>query len=398
MPGNLEFQSRVLHVSGDYPDSVDAFKTPVIRTLVNLTRTHFDHEVISINRRNPPVAGFAIQTIRTLGRPTLAISDTPFEDGTALTYRAPPKGIFHATMLHQLGDHIAAHIGRQARPPQLIVGHKLAIEGIAVMRAAQQTGIPYAISIQGDTDTRIIEARPDLRRELAQVFHGAAIVFPFSPWSLNGVEERLGVRAGPVTMLPCPTDIDVPIAPNAPGDGFISVFHLKNFVRKNLQGMADAIRLLDKDNGLQLPLAIIGGGNAEEIARCAKIVEGASGISFAGPMDRDALRARMQTATGFVMPSLRESFGLVFVEALFCGLPIIYPAGTAVDGFFDGAPFAIRVNGRDPVAIAAAMRNIRDNEITIKTALAQWQTSADAVRFTRAAIGKAFADGLTSAI
>lgn len=397
LPGSLGKLSRVLHLSGDYPDTFDSFKTPVIRTLVELTLSKFDHDVLSINRRNPAWAGFFLQTLRSLGKPPLGISTLPFDDGTAIRYDAPPKGIFHAAMLHRLGEYVAGRIMAGSARPDLLVGHKLAIEGIAIRRAADLTGIPYAVSIQGDTDTKIIEARPDLREELARVFHGARIVFPFAPWALKQVESRLGARTGPVSMLPCPTDIDTPTAPSPGGDGFISVFHLKNSARKNLHGMADAARLLD-GKGQGVPLAIIGGGNANEMARCAKIAEGAHSITFAGPMDRAALRARMASATGFVMPSLRESFGLVFVEALFCGLPIIYPSATAVDGFFDGKPFAIRVDARDPQVIAAAMLEIRQNEQAIKSALAQWQQSPDARRFMREAIGETFASGLAQAI
>lgn len=397
MPGTPGERSRVLHLSGDYPDSFDSFKTPVIRTLVELTRARFDHEVLSINRRNPAWGELFIQTLRTFGKPPLAVSIKAFDDGTAVCYDAPPKGLMHAAMLHRLGEYLAEKIEMGHDRPDLLVGHKLAIEGIAARRASELTGIPYAISIQGDTDTKIIEARPDLRAELARVFHDAKMVFPFAPWALRRVEARLGLRTGPVTMLPCPTDMDTPVAPSPGGDGFISVFHLKNSKRKNLQGMADAARLLE-GKGQGVPLTIIGGGNADEVARSEKIVGGISCISLAGPMDRVMLRARMETATGFVMPSLRESFGLVFLEALFCGLPIIYPAGTAVDGYFDGASFAVRVNARDPQEVAAAMLKICQNEAAIKAELAQWQGGPDARFFMRTTIGETFAAGLDQAI
>lgn len=396
MPGTLGEVSKVLHVSGDYPDSIDSFKTPVIKTLIALTRTQFDHDVLSLNRRSPAMASFAADALIRLGKPRLHTTSEPFEDGAAMRYDAPPKGLYHAAMLRQLGEQIASRIDQSERKPDLIVGHKLAIEGIAVRRAADLTGIPYAISIQGDTDTKIIDARPDLRGELARVFHGAAMVFPFAPWALKRVEGKLGVRQGPVCMLPCPTDLDAPTPPTVGGDGFVSVFHLKNHARKNLSGMAAAMRLAAKQ-GAPLALTIIGGGSPAEVAQCEALANGAEGLTFAGPMGRDPLRARMKTATAFVMPSLRESFGLVFIEALFAGLPIIYPEGTAVDGFFDGAPFAIRVDAHDPSAIAKAMLHVASEEGRIKAALGAWQESPEARRFTREAIGYAFAAGLKAA-
>lgn len=397
MSEKLGVQRQILHVSGDFPDNIAPAKTPVIQTLLNLTQGRFDHRVMSINRRSPAMARFAREALQTLGKPPLEVDSTPFDQGTALVYKSPPKGIFHAAMLHRLGEYIATHIASLPQRPDLIVGHKLTIEGIAVRRAAALSGIPYAISIQGNTDAKIVAARPDLRRELRAVLHDARMVFPFSPWALRQVEARLGVRSGPITMLPCPTDIDAPIAPCAKGDGFVSVFHLRNYATKNLDGMAKAARLLSAQ-GQTVPLSVIGGGSADDIARCTKIAQGAKGLTFAGPMDRETLRTRMSQATGFVMPSRRESFGLVFIEALFCGIPIIYPAGAAVDGYFDNAPFAIRVDAKDPAAIAKAMLHIQENEAEVKSALEQWQHSAVARRFTRIAIAEAFASGLHAAM
>lgn len=331
------------------------------------------------------------------GKPPLEISTSPFDYGTALVYKAPPKGILHAVMLRQLGEHLASHIRQLPTKPDLIVGHKLAIEGIAVRHAAALTGLPYALSIQGNTDAKIVTARPDLHDELEAVFHEAEIVFPFAPWALTQVEARLGKRSRSITMLPCPTDIDTPTAPQAEGDGFISVFHLKNYATKNLSGMAKAMKQLNEDHAA-LTLCVIGGGSPDDVERCARITEDAKGITFAGPMDREHLRARMNRATAFVMPSRRESFGLVFIEALFCGLPIIYPTGAAVDGYFDRAPFALGVDSKNPSAIAEAMLHIQMHERDIKTALREWQNSESATRFNRAAIAKAFSSGLRAAL
>jgi glycosyltransferase involved in cell wall biosynthesis len=106
----------------------------------------------------------------------------------------------------------------------------------------------------------------------------------------------------------------------------------------------------------------------------------------------------MNRATGLVLPSLRESFGLVFIEALFAGLPIIYPKGAAVDGYFDNCSFAIAVDARDPEAIAAAIERLVRDEAKLKADLLAWQNSAEARRFTPGAIARAFTDGLNACV
>ncbi|WP_260926838.1 hypothetical protein [Novosphingobium sp. 9] len=203
----------VVHVSCDFPDPIVAFKTPVIRTLLELTQNDFSHRVYSLNRQSPSALSFGKSVIAGLGKPGLTMRAQPFEWGEAIEYEAPGRGLFLATLMRQVGEELAADLRASGRVPDLLVAHKLSIEGIAVQRAAFLLDRPYALSIQGDTDTKVLAARPDLKRAFAGIFHGAAMVFPFAPWSLRQVEGRLGARSGPCIALPCPTDLDEPLPP-----------------------------------------------------------------------------------------------------------------------------------------------------------------------------------------
>lgn len=385
----------VVHVTADYPDPVVAAKTQAIKALINLTEDRFDNYVFSLNRTSDGI-------LRHLGlaargaRPALVARQIRMEQGEAWQYRAPPYGIFHRTSLERLGDAIAGAAARLGRA-RLLVAHKLTVEGIAVWRASAAMGLPYALSIQGDTDTKILSARPDLRSLYTRVFHEAAVVVSLAPWSLERLEALLGRRVGPSIVIPCPTDIDDPLAPNPGGQGLVSVFHLASARRKNLAGLARAFRLL----GERLPdakLAVIGGGSETE-RRAAKAMAGVhSGISFAGAAARDEVRSMMNGAAGFVLPSLRETFGMVFVEALFAGCPIIYPRGRAVDGYFDGLSFAIAVDPRDPAEIAAAMHCVLTETTKLKASLGEWQAAGELDRFCRRAIGDDYRNAIEQAL
>lgn len=398
---------RISHLSGDFPDSIDAGKTRVIRTLIDLTAERFDHNVISINRRSPSVVAFLRSVALGLGRPSLQMSRYPFDAGVALAYAAPPAGIYHATMLRQLGDWIASYMTADGPRPDLLVAHKLGIEGIAIRRAAELLQVPYALSIQGDSDTKVLKARPDLRREFARIFHDAAMVFPFAPWALKSIERELGPRQGPVEMLPCPTELDRPLVPQTSGRDLISIFHLKNAERKNLTGLVKAHRLfLKKSNSFQIDskgpvrpvsVRILGGGEDRDFAYCRSLLKEGDQITFEGSRSRDDVRHELNTAIAFILPSLRESFGLVFIEALFAGLPIIYPAGTAVDGYFDALPFAVRVDARNTRDLADAMLHVTRNEAELKAELALWLRGPDAAAFQRGTIADKFAAGLDRA-
>lgn len=376
----------VLHLSADFPDRFEAGKTAVIRTLVELAGNDFDHAVVSLNRIAPANPLFP---------PRDPLAELA-QDGEvcAIRYLAPARGLWHRTMLERLGDALAM---RCAAPLALIVGHKLTVEGIVAARMARRLGVPYALSIQGDTDTKILNARPDLRRAFAAVFHGAAMVFPFAPWALEEVEQRLGKRKGPITILPCPLASDAMLAPVAGNGALVSAFHLKSRKRKNLAGLVAASRLAAAQQS-GFSLEIIGGGSHADMEGARAIIANNPAVSLAGRVEHDAMAACMNAFSGFVLPSLRESFGLVFVEAAFAGIPFAYPRDRAVSGLFDTCGFALAMDPQSPQDIAAAMQHLCRNESALKAELASWQTSGKADRFRRGMIANDFIAGLATAI
>lgn len=383
----------MLHVSGDFPDTIEPAKTPVVRRLLDLTADRFEHQVVSINRVSPG----ATQTVRSLVDPgDLSVMTEAFEYGTALTYVAAARGIRHETKLRQLGRWLAVFITRMERRPDLIVGHKLTIEGVAVQEAARLLRLPYAVSIQSNSDAKILDVRRDLAGKFRDVLDSAGYAFPFSPWGWTRLIGRVGRPGCPHALLPCPTDLDEPVAPRVTGGGLVSVFHLHGYRHKNFGVLAKAMKRLGPEDAPRLD--VIGGGSAEDLEVCQRIARAAPTIRLLGARDRQGVRAAMNGASAFVLPSRRETFGLVFIEALFAGTPIIYPAGTAVDGLFDDMPFARRVSKNDPREIAATIRFVMQNETSLKRELEAWQTSEHAQMFKRERIAETFSRGLLSAM
>jgi glycosyltransferase involved in cell wall biosynthesis len=396
LPNRNASRPRILHISADFPDPINAAKPAVIANLLDLVGDKYDNQVLSLNRRSPTVGECARLAFGGIS-PADEASLQSIGSGDCIAYRAPPKGIFHAAMLTRLARWIAARILCQPERPQLVVGHKLTVEGIIASAVARQLGVPYAITIQGNTDTRILDARPDLRGRFASIYHEAACVFSFAPWAREVVAQRLGARTGPTIDLPCPTVLDTIQEPVSGGSAMLSVFHLRNHKIKNLRGLASAMRQLDAA-GCTVPMHLIGGGNQADTAACQAIIAGTANIALIGPKSQAELGAVMNQAIALVMPSLRESFGLVFVEALFAGLPVIYPKNAAVSGYFDGLPFAIAVDPKQPRAIAEAMKHVIARESDIKQALSQWQRGGGLERFTRTAIRSTFDHGLQAAL
>lgn len=387
---------KVLHLSADFPDPISRDKTSVIARLIDLVGVRYENRVISLNRQSPGLS----QVVGLLNgslAPVPVESIAEFDGGFALEYLAPSKGVLHASMLDRLADWVAGNISQRNDIPDLVVGHKLTVEGLVAHALATRLGIPYALTIQGNTDEKILSARPDLAGRFRTVFHDAACVFSFAPWSRRAVERRLGERRAATFDLPCPTMHDTIRTPVSGGNAVISVFHLRNHRLKNLAGLAAAMRGV-AGGSQPYKMQIYGGGSNEETVRCKAIIADVPGMELMGPRSQEELGPIMNTAAALVMPSRRESFGLVFVEALFAGLPVIYPKGASVDGFFDNLPFAIGIDARSKRQIGEAICHAVVHEKELKAALAEWQNAGGLEQFTRAAITRTYAQGLDEAI
>ncbi len=383
----------VLHVSADFPDAYEASKTPAVRNLIELVGDRFCHSVISLNRVSP---GWAESLGMLTGRQSAILGCRPSSGLYSMRYAGFPKGILHASMLHRLADALSDRVATGPLP-DLLVGYKLTAEGLVVAEMARRLGVPYALLLQGNSDVRALAARPDLRRLFAATLRDAAVVFSLAPWATARVEAMLGVKAKAVVDLPCPVTLDTPVPPRITGGGLVTAFHLRHHRLKNFAGLVRAVKSARRHDG-KLELAVIGGGSARQAAQVERIAGRAPGIMLAGALPNSAMPAAYNGSAGFVLPSLRESFGMVFIEALFCGAPVVYPAGRAISGCFEDEPFAIAVDPLDPEAIAEGMLRLRRDEASLKADLARWQTSGAADRYTRDEIARSFEHGLRSAV
>jgi glycosyltransferase involved in cell wall biosynthesis len=80
---------------------------------------------------------------------------------------------------------------------------------------------------------------------------------------------------------------------------------------------------------------LIGGGGNAEKAVIEIVKNNPNTMFYHGKIfDKNKLKSHFEKAQIFVMPSKRETFGLVYVEAMLNGLPILYTALEGIDGFY----------------------------------------------------------------
>lgn len=377
---------RILHLSADYPDPLQPSKTRAVSNLLAGTGEH-EHRVWSLNRVDWR-AGIA----------ALDFADAVGSAHRAVAYGAPPKGLFLRRFLLRLAAWIAEDAARAGFAPDLVHAHKLSVEGLAGEVLARRLGVPLIVSLQGDSDLKIVGAKPSLREVYRRIWREAATVFPFAPWTAARMEAILGPREGPIVLLPCPTGADALRAPRVVGPLFRTAFHLGSARRKNAACLIAAAARARKTVP-ELRLEIAGGGDPAAFARLARATRRApaGAVGFVGALAHDRVQDFFNGACAFALVSRRETYGMVFAEALLAGAPCLLPRGWAIDGYLEDGGAVLAADSDDEAEIADGLVRLAREEAAFKARLAALAESGGLDLLRRDAIFGAYRAALVTA-
>jgi glycosyltransferase involved in cell wall biosynthesis len=127
---------------------------------------------------------------------------------------------------------------------------------------------------------------------------------------------------------------------------------------KNAEGVLKSYQMLVHEHSDAVPpLLFVGGFPADgTLARRARAMSMGPRVRCLGHVERKELAALYRGAQAFVYPTLYEGFGLPVLEAMACGAPVVAGDVAAVREVAGDA--VLRVNPRDTVALAAALRRV----------------------------------------
>jgi glycosyltransferase involved in cell wall biosynthesis len=283
----------------------------------------------------------------------------------------PPAEIPKDALLGHMAA-FAADLREQwtAAPPDVVHAH-FWMSALAALDAAAGLGIPvvHTFHALGTVKRRHQGARdtsPPERLALEAAIAGsvARIVATCSDEVFELV--RMGADRRRITVVPCGVDLGRfgvagPAEPRA-GRRARLVAACRLVERK---GIADAVRALAEVPGAELHVA---GGpdradlDADPEARRLRALADELGVGerlvLRGRVGRDAMPALLRSADAVVCVPWYEPFGIVPLEAMACGVPVV---ATAVGGQIDSVVHGLtglHVPPRDPVALAAALAGL----------------------------------------
>jgi glycosyltransferase involved in cell wall biosynthesis len=126
---------------------------------------------------------------------------------------------------------------------------------------------------------------------------------------------------------------------------------------KNIKTTIKACKLLI-DKGYFVTYTIVGkiGG-----VKFHKIIAKYNFIDYHPECSKEEVVFYLRNSDIFIMPSVQESFGLVYAEAMSQGIPIIYSKGQGFDGQFDNGVVGYAVNCFDYRGISDKIIDIYNN-------------------------------------
>ena len=265
-------------------------------------------------------------------------------------------------------ERFARVIVRHARGSQvLLVGHLNLLPFALLYRLLNPAGrvilFAHGIEVWGDPAYRAARRwEPALLR---RVVDRVAVV---SRYSLGLMARAFHVAEERFTLFPNAVDLGPPLLRSPGASTILAVTRLGAGEReKNVDKLVWALPQVLR----HLPharLVVIGDGALrEELQELARTLGIGDSIDLPGAVDRDVLERAYATAAVFALPSSKEGFGIVYLEAWANGLPVIGSrfgaAGEVIDDGVDG----ITVDPADAPSLADALvRLLRDPERAAK--------------------------------
>jgi glycosyltransferase involved in cell wall biosynthesis len=216
-------------------------------------------------------------------------------------------------------------------------------DGALAYKVFKNTGIPYVLAVRTVDVDWFLKLRPDLLVMVkAILLNAASIIFisdalkdnffknPFIKTFMPKIISKSKVIYNGIDQywIEHKTEIQS-IRPTK----ILYVGYFDN--NKNVLRLVQAFLLLKKEFP-NLELNLVGGNKGAQLGHIKSIANSQNnGVCFLGPIyDKEKLLKIYRANHIFAMVSKRETFGLVYLEALTQGLPLLFTKSQGVDGIF----------------------------------------------------------------
>uniref|UniRef100_UPI004047B4CF glycosyltransferase n=1 Tax=Roseivirga sp. TaxID=1964215 RepID=UPI004047B4CF len=276
------------------------------------------------------------------------------------------KVLFHLKIRQSLADLIS---WKEMNEVDVIHGHFLFSDGAKALKLKERYGIPYIVSVRNADVNSFFKYMIHLRGLGVKIMMNAErVVF------LNPKYKEYVFRKYIPQKYHAALEAKVVIIPNGVDDFWIQnrneakrelgktirLIYVGDYTpNKNIKAIIQASDKLSA-SGTQVELHLVGGGGENANQTSQAIAEsGFKAVKEYGRItDHNKLIIRYREADILVMPSFNETFGLVYLEALSQGLPVIYSHNQGIDGYYPDGKIGYAVDPHNSDTIVKAIKDI----------------------------------------
>ncbi len=350
---------KVLLTSRLYPNSSAPERGTFVHNQARFLAELCELEVLSPIPFFPPLPG--------LGRWSALAQVGAREEIDGLTvhfprYFSPPRRLFFTRAWR---FYLRALEGADASPPDLIHAHLAYPDGRAAIEYSRRLGVPVIISVHGHDVREIPNAKGRWRQLVSEALVGADAVVASS----GDVRARvIELGADPARVFDIPQGVDcqrfVPGLGRRAGEGGWRLLYAGRFdPKKGLGILLDALQLLcqrRQDISLKLVGGSRAGGTDEVFRQQARRLGIANRVEFVAAQPWAEMPAVMAAADIFVLPSFYDSFGIVLIEAMACGVPVVATRCGGPEDLVDDEVGRLADVG-DAAGLAAAIEDVLEH-------------------------------------
>jgi L-malate glycosyltransferase len=248
----------------------------------------------------------------------------------------------------------------------IIHAHKLFSDGGVAYRIFKKYNIPYIVAVRNTDINVFMRYMKHLKPLGSKILASASQIILLTPAYKKLLETNYphSFRKWSHKIMIIPNGIDqfwfqnsekCDKKPHYP----LRLLFCGNFTKnKNIEILFDVVNYV-KNEAIKLRIVGGNGNNEDKVKEMAK--NNAQFTELFPWADKNTLLTHYRESDIFIMPSFRETFGLVFVEAMSQGLPVIYSKGQGIDGYFKQGEIGYAVNPNDTDEIINAIRSIKNN-------------------------------------
>ncbi len=247
----------------------------------------------------------------------------------------------------------------------LIHAHSALPDGYAAMKLAEDFNVPFIVTIHGQdlyiTANKNIKCLIALKKVFKQAKKIILVSNELKKIAKNNIEfgDNTVVIGNGIPINKIYSTKEYHLDTNNKNIILLSVSYL--IERKGIDLNLVAFSKL-KNKYPNLKYLIVGDGiekkKLQELSRELGIYDK---VEFLGMLTHDEVIKQMSRADIFSLPSWNEAFGVVYIEAMACGKPVIGCRGEGIEDFVENGKTGMLVNPKDVDSLAEAMDYLLSN-------------------------------------